>query len=82
MTPSHGYPSRIAGIHYIDVIMSVMASQIDCLLSRLLLRRRSMKTSKPRLTSLCDENSPVTGEFPAQKASNTEKVSIWRRNHV
>ena len=26
-------------------------------------------------------NSPVTGEFPAQKASNAENVSIWWRNH-
>ena len=27
-------------------------------------------------------NSPVTGEFPAQMASNTENVSIWLRHHV
>ena len=26
-------------------------------------------------------NSPVTGEFPAQIASNTENVSIWWRHH-
>ena len=26
--------------------------------------------------------SPVTGEFPAQKASNALKVSIWWRHHV
>ena len=24
---------------------------------------------------------PVTGEFPAQRASNTENVSIWWRHH-
>ena len=35
-----------------------------------------MKTSKPRITGLCEANSPVTGEFPSQKASNAEKVSI------
>ena len=28
------------------------------------------------------ENSPVTGEFPAQRASNTENISIWWRHHV
>ena len=28
------------------------------------------KTSKLRVTSLCEGNSPVTGEFPAQRASN------------
>ena len=27
-------------------------------------------------------NSPVTGEFPAQRASNKENVSIWWRHHV
>ena len=26
-------------------------------------------------------NSPVTGEFPAQMASNAENVSIWWRQH-
>ena len=29
-----------------------------------------------------DDNSPVTGEFPAQRASNAENVSIWGRHHV
>ena len=32
----------------------------DCLLNGLL-RRRSMKTSQPRVTALCEGNSPVTG---------------------
>ena len=50
----------------------------DCLLRRLF-RRRSKKTSKLRVTGLCAENSPVTGEFPAQRASNAENVFIWRR---
>ena len=44
-----------------------------------LFRRRSKKTSK--LTSLCAGNSPVTGEFPTQKASKAENVSIWWRHH-
>ena len=30
---------------------------------------------------LLEENSPVTGEFPTQRASNAENVSIWRRHH-
>ena len=41
----------------------------DCLLNRLF-RRRSKKTSKLRVTGLCAANIPVTGEFPAQVASN------------
>ena len=52
-----------------------------CLLNRLF-RRRSKKTSKLRVTGLCVGNSPGTGEFPAQMASNAENVSIWWRHHV
>ena len=37
------------------------------------------KTSELRATGLCAGNSPVTGEFPAQMASNAENVSIWWR---
>ena len=54
---------------------------LDCLLSRLI-RRRSKKTSKLRVTCLCEGISPVTGEFPAKKASKAENVSIWLRHHV
>ena len=32
--------------------------------------------------AMCTRNSPVTGEFPAQKSSNAENVSIWWRHHV
>ena len=52
----------------------------DCLLNRLF-RRRSKKTSKLCVTGLCAGNSPVTGEFPTQMASNAENVSIWWRHH-
>ena len=53
----------------------------DCLLN-CLFRRRWKKTLKLRVTGLCMGNSPVTGEFPAQMASNAENVSIWWRHHV
>ena len=52
----------------------------DCSLSRLF-RRRSKKTSKLRVTGLCAENSPRTGEFPAQMANYAKTVSIWWRHH-
>ena len=52
----------------------------DCLLNRVF-RRRSKKTSKLRVTGLCAGNSPGTGEFPAQRASYAENVSIWWRHH-
>ena len=47
-----------------------------------LLRCRSKKTSKLRVTGLCAGNSPLTSEFPAQRASNAEYVSIWWGHHV
>ena len=53
----------------------------DCLLNRLF-RRRSKKTSKLRVTSLCVGISPGTGEFLAQMASNAVYVTIWWRHHV
>ena len=53
---------------------------LDCLLNHLF-RRRSNKTSKFRVTGLCAENSPVTGEYPAQMASNAENISIWWHRH-
>ena len=52
----------------------------DCLLNRLC-RCRWEKTSKLGVTGLCVGNSPVTGEFPTQMASNAENFSIWWRHH-
>ena len=52
----------------------------DCLLNRLF--RKRWKRSKLRVTGLCEGNSLVTGEFPTQRASNTENISIWWRHHV
>ena len=53
---------------------------LDCFLN-LLFRCRSKKTSKLRVTGLCEGNPSVTGGFPSPKASNTEKVSISWRHH-
>ena len=52
----------------------------DRLFNRLF-RRRSKRTSKLRVTGLCERNSPVTGEFPAQRASNAENVFSWWRHY-
>ena len=50
----------------------------DCLLNR---SPADKNTSKLRVTGFCVGNSPVNGEFPAQKARNAENVSIWWRHH-
>ena len=53
--------------HDSDVIMSAIASQI---------RRRSKKTSKLLVNGLSEGNSPMTGGFPTQRASNAENVKF------
>ena len=53
--------------------------RLDCLLNRLF-RRRSKKSSKLRVTGLCEGNPQVTGGFPSPRASNAENVSIWWRH--
>ena len=54
----------------ITIVYSTVYSGID-----------KKKTSKLRVTGRCEGNSPVTGEFPAQMASNVENISIWWRHH-
>ena len=58
-----------------------LKSQASRLFTQPFIQRRSKKTSKHRVTGLCGGNSPVTGEFPTQRASNAENVSIWWRHH-
>ena len=76
-------------LHYYDVIMrernGVWNHQcFDCLLS-CLFRRNSKKTSMLRVAGICEGNSSVTGEytgeFPTQRVSDAENVSIWWRHH-
>ena len=65
--------------------MSAMAAQVTSLTiiySTVYSRHMSKETAKPRVTGLCEGNSPVTSEFPAQRASNAENVSIWWRHYV
>ena len=74
--------NTVSGFHYSDVIMGTMASQIVgvsivCWTVCSGCRCRSKKTSKPRVTGLCEGNQPVT----SQGASNAENISIWWRHH-
>ena len=77
--------TRLSRKHYNDVIMTAMASDITSIMivySTVYSMLRSKKTSKLRVTGLCEGNSPVTGEFPIQRVSNAENVSIWWRYRV
>ena len=52
----------------------------DCLLNRLFKPKIKENIKAPRHRPFRG-NSPVSGEFPAQRASNAENVSIWWRYH-
>ena len=53
----------------------------DCLLNRLL-RCRSTKTPKLRVTGLCEGNPPMTDAFLSQRSGNAKNVSVWKRHLV
>ena len=79
------HSSRQDRHHYNDVIMSVMAPRITCL--RIVYSgvysgaiKENIKAPQWR-TGFCAGNSPLTGEFPSQRASNAENVSIWWGHH-
>ena len=73
--------------HYNDVIMGAMASQITNLaivystVDSCAGQIKHWTTSKFRVTGLCEGISPGTGEFPTQRASKAENVSMWLRHH-
>ena len=59
--------SKQSGCHWWDAVKLLY----DCSLNRLF-RRRSKIISQPRVPGFFAGNSPRTGEFPAQMASNAE----------
>ena len=78
--PLGGYLCKHAGDH--SVTTEVWTSpHLTCLG---LCGMAAWKLSAPwlRVTGLCAGNSPGTGEFPAQMASNARNVSIWWRLHA
>ena len=78
------YMPRHWSCHYNDVIMGAIVSQMTSLtiVCSTVYSGAGKKTSKLRVTGLCAGNSPRTGEFPTQMASNAENFSIWWRHHV
>ena len=76
-------PFNVLG-HYSDITISTMAFQIagvSIVYSTVYSGSDQRKYIKLRVTGLCDGNSPMTGEFPTQRAGNAENVSIWWRHH-
>ena len=84
----NGSSKRVAIVaesyHYTDVIMTMMASQITSLTvvySTVYQTQIKENIKAPRHWPLCGEFTG-TGEFPSQRASYAENVSIWWRHHV
>ena len=64
--------------------MSLKASQLTSLTivySTVYSGADQRKHQGSALLALCAGNSPGTGEFRSQMASNEENASIWRRHH-
>ena len=49
---------------------------VSQLLTQPIVQAQIKENTKLHITGLCEGNSPVTGEFPVQRASNVENVSI------
>ena len=64
------------------IILPGFYSLRDKTFSQSMSRGRSKKPPKLRVIGLCEGNSLVTGEFPAQRVSNTENVFILWRHHA
>ena len=77
--------SKTKCVHYSDVIMSAMASQITVasifLLNRLQ-RRRSKKTSKLRVTGLCEGHPSVTGGIHRSSIGRPFRSPLRRRRNM
>ena len=69
-------------IHYNDVIMGAIASQITILtiVNSTVYSDVDQRKHQSSASLACAGNSPGTVEFPAHIASNAENVSIWWRH--
>ena len=66
--------------HYCDVKIGAMTSQITGLVS-VYSTVYSVANQRKHQNSASLASVPMTGEFPAQMASNAENVFIWWRHH-
>ena len=74
----------VISTHYSDVIMGATTSQItnfSIVYSTVYSDADQRKHQSSASLAFVLGNSPVTGEFPTQMASNAENVSFWWRHH-
>ena len=78
------YISQKELTHYDDVIMAwwrLKSPASRFFIQQFIRAQIKENITKFRVAGLCARNSPGTGEFLAQMASNAENVSIWWRHH-
>ena len=68
--------------HYDDIIMGAIASKITGIAIVYYAFYLGADQRKHQSSASLAFVPPVPGEFPAQRASNTENVSSWWHNHV
>ena len=70
--------------YYSDVIMGAMALQITSLtiVHLSVYSGADQRKHQSSVTSLCQGNSPVTGELPIEMVSNAKNVPIWWGHNV
>ena len=62
--------------------MSIKTSPFTCLYSGVCSCWYQMTHPSFALLALCEGNPPVTGGFSSQRASNSERISMWWRLHA
>ena len=68
--------------HYLDVIMSAMASHITGVsIVGSTICSGADQRKYLGVTGLCEGNPPLTSVFPSQRVRNAANVSIWWRYH-
>ena len=67
--------------HYCDVMMASQITSLTIVYSIVHSGADQRKHQSSAWLAFVRENSPVSGEFPAQRARNAENVSIWWRHH-
>ena len=79
----HRYQSEVSiySSHYSDVIMSVMTYQIISMVCSIVCSCGHQRKYQTLSLAFVRKISPMTGEFPSQRTSNAENVSIWWRHH-
>ena len=71
-------------VHYIDVIMTTVASQITSItvVYSIVYSGADQRKYQSSASLALGGELTGTGDFPTQKVSNAENVSIWWRHHV